>query len=113
MLAHELFSSRANFRTPRDVPRARSPFAHGPSEVWERRPLVAAIDREKRKLGERLRALRVERGLTQADAAERAGLHAVHIARVESGTANATIATIVAMARAYDVELAALFPPSS
>lgn len=77
--------------------------------MWERKPLVAAIEREKLRLGARLRALREERGLTQAAAAERAGLHAVQIARVEGGSANPTIATIVAMARAYEVELAVLF----
>lgn len=77
--------------------------------MWERAPLVAAIEAEKIRLGERLRALRLERGLTQATAAELAGLHAVQVARMESGAANPTIATVVAMARAYDVALSALF----
>ena len=47
--------------------------------------------------------------MTQAQAAEAAGLHPVHVARVENGMANVTIATLVALASAYGVPLHALF----
>ena len=47
--------------------------------------------------------------LTQAQAAEAAGVHPVQVARVESGSANMTFATLVAFAVAYGVPLRALF----
>lgn len=56
--------------------------------------------------------------MTQAEAAEAAGVHAVHVARVESGAANVTISTLIAFAAAYGVPVHALFelvesaPPS-
>ena len=75
----------------------------------ERPALVAAARRERRRLGKRLRALRTERELTQADAAEAVGVHPVHISRLESGEANATISTLVALAIAYRVALRDLF----
>ena len=36
-------------------------------------------------------------------------LHPVHIARIETGVANATVATLVALAHAYEVSLVTLF----
>jgi len=88
---------------------SRSRYAHGPSEIHERQDLSAAILRERRKLGKRLRKLREARKLTQAAAAEAVGLHPVHVARVESGSANVTIATLVAFAVAYRVPVHTLF----
>lgn len=87
-----------------------SRFTHGRSEVWERPALKRAIDREQRRLAQRLRALRTERELSQETAAERAGIHAKYLVRVESGKANPTVAVLVALARAYKVELRDLFP---
>jgi DNA-binding XRE family transcriptional regulator len=86
-----------------------SPFAHGRSEVHERKALAQTIRRERRKLGNTLRALRLERKLTQAAAAEAVGVHPVHVARVEAGTANPTVSTLIAFAVAYRVPLGALF----
>ena len=64
---------------------------------------------ERRRLGEALRALRAERGLSQEEAAERAGVHAKHLQRIEGGNANVTLATLVALARAYRVAPVKLF----
>jgi DNA-binding XRE family transcriptional regulator len=86
-----------------------SPFAHGRSEIHERKALAQTIRRERRKLGSTLRALRLAQKLTQAAAAEAVGIHAVHIARLEAGTANPTISTLIALAVAYGVPLRALF----
>lgn len=86
-----------------------SPHAHGRSEVWARPGLEAAILKERRLLGARLRALRVERHLTQEAAAESIGVHAKHLVRVELGQANVTIASLVAIATAYGVPLRTLF----
>ena len=86
-----------------------SPFAHGRSEFWERKATVQAIDREQHRLATRLRDLRAERKLTQAQAAEAAGVHVVQIARLEAGRANTTVATLVALAGAYGVTVGQLF----
>jgi transcriptional regulator with XRE-family HTH domain len=53
--------------------------------------------------------LRTERKLTQAEAAEAVGVHPVHVSRIESGEANVTIGTLVALAIAYRVALRDLF----
>ena len=90
-----------------------SRFAHGRSEYWNRPALARAIAKEQRQLGLRLRAIRENLGLTQQEAAERAGLHPVAIARLENGKQNATLATLVCLAAAYRVHLADLFLPGS
>jgi transcriptional regulator with XRE-family HTH domain len=77
--------------------------------MHERRALAIAAKRERRKLGARLRELRLARHMTQARAAEAVGVHPVHVARMESGAANPTITTLVAFALAYGVPLRALF----
>ncbi|NVI98288.1 helix-turn-helix transcriptional regulator [Myxococcus sp. AM009] len=68
--------------------------------------------RELRRLGERLRQLRLERGLTQEQAAEAIGVHPKHIIKMEQGGANVTVATLVAASVAFKVPLRALFPDS-
>ena len=68
-----------------------------------------AIKAERRRLGERLRALRKGFEWSQTEAAENIGLHPVHVSRLEGGTANVTISTLVAVALAYKVPLRALF----
>jgi transcriptional regulator with XRE-family HTH domain len=85
--------------------RPASPHAHGRSEIWVR---SAAILRERRRLGRRLRALRQRKGLSQEQAAEAIGIHPKHLGRIESGAGNPTISTLIALALAYGVRLAAL-----
>jgi DNA-binding XRE family transcriptional regulator len=89
------------------VPSSR--FGHGRSETRDRPALIAAAGRERRRLGARLRVLRTERKLTQAQAAEAIGVHPVHVSRIESGEANVTISTLVSLAVAYHVSLRDLF----
>lgn len=86
-----------------------SPADHGRSEVREDPGLVRALERAERALGTRLRELRREAGLSQEAAAERAFLSSKHLRRLELGQANATIASLVACARAYRVALVDLF----
>jgi DNA-binding XRE family transcriptional regulator len=89
--------------------RAAPDRSHGPSEVWERPAIKRAIPREQKRLGLRLRKIREERELTQEEAAERAAIHAKHLGVIEGGKANITVATLVALAYAYQVPLSALF----
>ncbi|MBI3184621.1 MAG: helix-turn-helix transcriptional regulator [Myxococcales bacterium] len=86
-----------------------SPHAHGRSEIWERASTRQAIRREQRRLGRCLRAVREERELTQERAAERTGIHPKHLQRIEQGSANATVATLVALAMGYQVPLRTFF----
>lgn len=94
----------------RSSPRSR--HAHGRSEVWGRAELKRAIGRERRAVGSMLRELRRGLGLSQEEAAERIGIHAKHLQRIEVGGANVTLATLVAAAVAYSVDVRAIFSPT-
>jgi transcriptional regulator with XRE-family HTH domain len=63
----------------------------------------------RRAFGDRVRELRVARGWTQEDLAERSGLHRTYITGVERGQRNASLDAIDAIARGLDVEVARLF----
>ncbi|UQA63448.1 helix-turn-helix domain-containing protein [Polyangium aurulentum] len=58
------------------------------------------------KVGERIRALRVERGMSMSAVAKAAGLSKGHVTNVERGFAQATVGTLVSAAHALGV------PPS-
>ncbi|OJH33561.1 helix-turn-helix transcriptional regulator [Cystobacter ferrugineus] len=88
----------------------KPPIKRGRSEVWTRGPTARAIKRELLLVGKRLRELRLERGLTQEQAAEAIGVHPKHVIKMEQGGANFTMATLVAAALAYKVPLRDLFP---
>jgi transcriptional regulator with XRE-family HTH domain len=62
-----------------------------------------------RALAARLRAVRTRLGLSQEAAAERVGIHAKHLQRLESGRSNPTVATLAALAHAYDASLETFF----
>lgn len=64
-------------------------------------------------LGWNVRALRVERGLSQEKLALAAGLDRAYTGRIERGTENLTIASIEAIANVLDVSISRLFatPP--
>lgn len=62
-----------------------------------------------RAFGDRLRALRAERGLTQEGLAEVAGTDRSHLADIERGAGNPTLAVIHRLATALDVPAAELF----
>jgi transcriptional regulator with XRE-family HTH domain len=72
--------------------------------------LAPVIRRELKRLGKRLREIREERGLTQEEAAEIMGVHPKSMPRLEGGTTNPSVATLVAASVAYKVPLRDLFP---
>ena len=56
-----------------------------------------------------MRGYREELGLTQAQAAEQIGLSRNQVVRIEAGQSNITLATVVAAALTYGVEVGELF----
>lgn len=80
--------------------------------MWSRPAIKKAIERARKRLGLRLKAIREEKELTQEEAAERAAIHAKHLGVIEGGKANATFGTLVALAFAYEVSLSAFFEGS-
>jgi transcriptional regulator with XRE-family HTH domain len=93
----------------RRVPR-RSPHDHGPSELRSRADVTVETRVQRMRLGSRLRELRTRSELTQERAAETIGLHVKHLQRLERGTVNVTLATLVGCSLAYGVALGELFP---
>jgi len=60
-------------------------------------------------IGERVAKLRRERGLTQEQLAERAGVSRNHIADIELGMRNTGVWSFVLLSRAFGVTLSELF----
>ncbi len=53
--------------------------------------------------GARIRELRHERGLTQSDVAERAGVSLKYVSQIERGSRNPTLGVLLQLGRALDV----------
>ncbi len=53
----------------------------------------------------KLRSLRLAAGLTQAELAERAGLHRSHVLKLEAGTVQPSLAKAAALAKALGKRL--------
>lgn len=64
-------------------------------------------------LGERVRALRAEHGLTRKQLASIAKVSERHLANLEGGTGNVSVLILVELAKAFDVSVAALLDPTA
>jgi transcriptional regulator with XRE-family HTH domain len=62
------------------------------------------------RLGKRIRQLRLKKGWTQEELAERTNRHWTYIGSIERGERNVTLQVIADIARALGVEIQALFP---
>lgn len=62
----------------------------------------------RRQLGRNLKRLRAEKGWSQEELAEEAGLHRTYVSGVERGVRNPTITIVAALARALGVSAADL-----
>jgi transcriptional regulator with XRE-family HTH domain len=63
-----------------------------------------------RKVGDRVREIRVKRGLSQEELAHRAGLDRSYMSGIERGIRNVTVLKLQAVARALKVSLRELLP---
>jgi ribosome-binding protein aMBF1 (putative translation factor) len=77
-----------------------------PTRIASRFPSMTQVQK---RLGQRLRKLRLDRGWTQEQFAERAGKHWTYIGGIERGTRNPTITVLEAIASALGISLADLF----
>ncbi len=59
--------------------------------------------------GQNVRRIRVKNSITQEQLAEDAGISQVQVARIESGKINTSISTVVALAKALNVEAGSFF----
>lgn len=72
-------------------------------------PFDGGLDEVLRTLAERVRRLREERGLTVVALAFEAGLSESRVRAIEAGRTTASLATLVALAETFEVEVAELF----
>ena len=63
----------------------------------------------RQKFGERLRALRLAKGFSQEQFAERCNLHRTYVGGIERGERNSSLKNIVTMATALDESPAAFY----
>ena len=75
-------------------------------------PEHAAIPADRRAFAENLIRLRHARGWTQTELADVSGVGQSHISRLERGTWEPRLATIMALAKAFGVQPGDLLPPS-
>jgi transcriptional regulator with XRE-family HTH domain len=68
---------------------------------------MSQLDRNR--FGKRVRELRLAKGLTQEELAERAGLHPTYIGGIERGERNLGLDNLLKLARALNEHPAALF----
>lgn len=68
------------------------------------------VDPELVPLGQEVRRLRKERGLSQEKLAELAGLHTNYIGGIERGERNVGVRALLALARGLGTEVRDLFP---
>lgn len=95
------------------MPPKASRHTHGRSEMKQRPALQRVVRRERKRLGRRLRELRIGLEWSQEQAAEGTGIHAKYLSRVETGDANPSFAVLVALSVAYGVPLSSLFKDTS
>lgn len=68
-----------------------------------------AVDPELLALGQAVRRLRIERGLSQEELADLSGLHRNYIGGIERGERNVGVKALFSVARGLEVEPVCLF----
>jgi transcriptional regulator with XRE-family HTH domain len=60
-------------------------------------------------VGNRIKALRESKGISQQDLADKSNIENTNISRIEAGRVNSTLATLSKISKALDVNIAELF----
>jgi DNA-binding XRE family transcriptional regulator len=92
---------------------AQRPMTARPLPPVGDRALAGKSKRWAQAVGKRVRRLRSERGWTQVELAERAGLPQSHVCRIERAVYTATFKTLDKIARAFGVEAGQIDPSST
>ena len=71
---------------------------------------MTASDNTTRKVAKMIRSLRLERGLTQAQVAEKAKLNTNYYAKIERGEVKSSVEAYEGIARALKVTASDIFP---
>jgi len=82
-----------------------------PSKSRARKPTAAAALPDRERVGERLRAIRKEHGLTLKALSARSGVALSTLSKIELGQISVSYEKFAAVARALHVDIAALFDP--
>ncbi len=61
------------------------------------------------RLGEQLKIIRKEKGLTQEQLAEKVGIHPTYVGKLEGGKSNPSTLLLFKISRAMDVKLSEIF----
>jgi quercetin dioxygenase-like cupin family protein len=69
----------------------------------------AILESELARLGSRLKTLRAERGWTLEEVSSRADLSPPYLSRLEAGDRQPSLASLISLAQAFEVPIAALF----
>jgi transcriptional regulator with XRE-family HTH domain len=65
-------------------------------------------EKESKKLGENMRRIRIEKGMSQGDICRALNLDRAHVCNIENGRQNPTLDTIAKIAKALGVEVSEL-----
>src|SRR5258706_12886614 len=79
--------------------------------VWQTRRMDDNLDGVLAAVGPRLRTVRLQRGRTLADVSAETGISVSTLSRLESGQRRPTLELLLALARAYEVQIDELVPP--
>jgi len=60
--------------------------------------------------GKRLRKLRLEKGWTQEELADKAGMHFTYVGQIERGVRNPSLVNLQKLAKALNISSGKLFP---
>jgi len=60
-------------------------------------------------LGSRIRELRLKKGWSQEEFADRCGIHRSHMGEIERGETNLTLSTLLVISQKLDTSISALF----
>jgi XRE family transcriptional regulator, regulator of sulfur utilization len=71
-------------------------------------PRIGAVQELKKKIGNRVRELRVKQGWSQEEFADRCEIHRGHMGQIERGEKNVSIATLVKIGKGLGMTVSAI-----